>query len=199
MTEILIPQFIGSISYWGAAVQANKMIFSPQFPFRKSSRINRTEILTANGIQVLTVPVTGGRNIRGALKDIKISYDTPWQKIHLQALQSAYGKSAFWEFYVDHFTSLYQSKNVFLLDLNLQGFEMVQNKLKLKLELEVSLEEEFNEKQLNNLYRSDKALPSYFQTFSHKFPFTSDLSIIDLMMNIGPKSGDYLLGLKTID
>jgi len=39
-------------------------------------------------------------------------------------------------------------------------------------------------------------LPSYLQVFADRLPFESNLSILDLMMNRGPASLEYLLFIK---
>ena len=36
--------------------------------------------------------------------------------------------------------------------------------------------------------------PEYYQVFSTKFPFTPDLSILDLIFNEGPEAMNYLSG-----
>ena len=38
----------------------------------------------------------------------------------------------------------------------------------------------------------EKAVPEYFQVFNHKYPFQSNLSILDLLFNEGPATLSYL-------
>ena len=37
-----------------------------------------------------------------------------------------------------------------------------------------------------------EGMESYYQVFSDRVPFTPNLSIIDLLMNLGPEATDYL-------
>lgn len=196
MSVFLTPQFFGSILYWQHIIQNDSVYYNPSKRFIKSSRMNRTEIFTANGIQVLTVPVTGGRNIKMTYNDIKISYDIPWQKQHWHALQSAYGKSAFWEFYSHEIELCYRTKFVSLLELNMAGFALILKLLKIQKEFTPAQQTNASNTAESFLFRQEKILPVYFQTFSHKYPFESDLSILDLLFNVGPRSIDYLRNLN---
>jgi hypothetical protein len=196
MSEFLTPQFFGSIAYWQKILRHDSFIYDPTKRFEKSSRMNRTEILTANGVQILSVPVTGGRNIRLTYQAINISYETAWQKQHWHALQSAYGKSAFWEFYRDDLDLFYHTHHSSLIVMNLASLSLMLRWLKLNKKFNPEVQENMHCEIERVLHRQAIPMPSYFQTFSHKFPFESDLSILDLLFNVGPRSTDYLLQLN---
>lgn len=193
MSEFLTPQFFGSISYWQKILRQDSFLYDPSKRFEKSSRMNRTEILTANGIQILSVPVIGGRNSKLAYAAIGISYETAWQKQHWHALQSAYGKSAFWEYYRHNIDLFYHTHYSTLIDLNLASLDLILRLLKhSSIILQPGVQKNHYREADPVLYREKIDLPPYFQAFSHKFAFESDLSILDLIFNTGPRSREYL-------
>ncbi len=49
---------------------------------------------------------------------MEIDYSSPWNKIHLKSIQSAYQTSPFYEYYADDFNSLYEEMPERLIDLN---------------------------------------------------------------------------------
>lgn len=196
MSQILVPLYFGQISYWSVLLHQHSFNSHPQMPFQKSSRLNRTAIMTANGIEILTVPVQGGRNTKIPYSEVLISYDNDWQKNHWNAIQSAYGKSAYWEYYHDKFKTLYQQPFKKLIDLNITSLELIASLLKVAITAEEDKAIIASKDVSSFLFYTHSDLPIYFQTFSHKHPFASDLSILDLVFNTGPKA---LLYLKNID
>ena len=74
MSNLIIPQFFGSVLYWTNILSSNVISLKREVAFQKSSRMNRTEIMTANGLLLLTVPVIGGRNTRLPYSEIMIDF-----------------------------------------------------------------------------------------------------------------------------
>ncbi|MBK7956685.1 MAG: WbqC family protein [Bacteroidetes bacterium] len=172
--------FFGDIAYWVNRAQGIQTVDLTDLPFIPSSILNRTEILTANGLLKLTVPVEGGRKVKQMFSEVKIANGDTWKRDHLHALQSAYGKSAFWEFYKDRILDLYQNNHTYLCALNADTVQLVTDLLKMKEShnrTEIPFQLEF---------------PPYFQVFNSKFPFAANISILDLLMNKGNKTLDYL-------
>jgi hypothetical protein len=52
------------------------------------------------------------------VKDVRISYDFQWQRLHLMGLQTSYRSSAYFEYYEDDFNVFYEKKWTFLFDYN---------------------------------------------------------------------------------
>jgi hypothetical protein len=74
--------------------------------YQKRSLRNRYYILGANGAQVLSIPLKGGKNNQCPIQEVRISYSEPWQELHVKSIHAAYGKSAFFEYYIEDFTEL---------------------------------------------------------------------------------------------
>lgn len=95
------------------AIKQSRHIIIEQFEnFGKQSYRNRCEIMTANGTISLTVPVVKA-NSKTLTKDLKIMYATPWQKLHLRSIESAYKNSPYYEYYIDELMPFLKKRNLF--------------------------------------------------------------------------------------
>jgi len=182
--------YLPPISYFNNLLNSEKVCLDPNERWTKSSLRNRTVILSTNGKLNLTVPVQKSKQQQTLVKEIKISYNDPWVRVHKGAIESAYNKSAFFEYLKDELFTIYDKKHVFLIDLNSELTDWLFRKLKLKLKLEL-LPDEYLEAvdfrigsdQLSA--NSTNTILPYPQVFSEKFPFVDGLSILDLLCNKG--------------
>lgn len=191
--EAIYPLFyFGNIAYWKEALQSTNLILDIGFPLPKKSYANRTIILSANGLQTLSIPLIGGRGSKIRYRDVEISYSEKWVEQHKMALISAYSKSPFFEFYAPYFFAILNSKPKFLYELNEQLLREIYRLLKLKLNINYSTSAPFIPQKFIPQQFNDE-LVVYPQVFRYKFDFYPDLSILDLLFNLGTKSKDYLL------
>lgn len=173
--------------------------------FLKQSYRNRTIILAANGPESLVIPVAKGKDAKQRMKDLEISYDTPWQHIHWQAIVSAYQSSPFFEILQDDFSPFFRKKFRFLFDFNMELLQVILDILEISPEIRLTTAfEQVPEGCLNfreGIHpKPQKAYPDpafspvpYSQVFDDKFEFISNLSIIDLLFNCGSESYEILL------
>jgi hypothetical protein len=204
MKNVLLPVFyLPPISWFSVFMDAENEVTFEQFEsFPKQTYRSRTNIYGANGKLSLIIPIshTGKKE----LKEIEISNREDWRKHHWKSIKSAYQSSPYFEFYEDKLIRLFESKENFLLDFNLKGLEILQQIL--KTEKAYSLNEEYikNPQQVNFREKFSAKLPSeyemdnYYQTFSDKLGFLSDLSILDLICNKGPESVTYIKNIKQL-
>ena len=85
--------------------------------WQKQTERNRCTIVTANGTQCLTVPVTVP-SARCRTDEVLISDHGNWRHVHWNALCSAYGTSPFFEFYADDIKPFYDNRWEKLVDYN---------------------------------------------------------------------------------
>lgn len=164
--------------------------------FRKSTTRNRCTIMGANGRLLLTIPVEGGRSVKKPVKDVRINNGEPWQRNHWGSIFSSYGRSAYFEFYEDLFKPFYERRTKFLVDFNIELMTTCLEILHIKscISKTGSMESLQSENVLDtrNKKMKEKSNIPYYQVFSEKHGFVADLSILDLIFNLGPDSASYL-------
>ena len=182
--------YLGNIAYWKVLCQTEKIVFDIAQPIPKKSYVNRTIILTANGIQALTIPLKGGRGSKSPLSELEISYAEKWIDKHKMALLSAYSKSPFYEYYMPYFERILDSKFEKLVDINYALTKEIHRILKLQSDINlISSDTKLAYHSIPNEFHS---ISEYPQVFRYKFPFYPDLSILDLLFNLGPDARTYL-------
>ncbi len=184
----LLP-FCGNINFWKQILKQEEVFFSFSRKLDKKSYTNRTLIATANGIQTLSIPLEGGRGSRIPYCDVLMSNQENWRAKHLMALQSAYSKSPFYEFYIDKIAKVYASNHPTLQDFNFELFNTISKILKVEIHIKVEERMSIPISFEPNVF---EYLPSYPQVFRNKYEFQSDLSILDLIFNMGNRSLKYL-------
>ena len=199
---LLSTAYFAPIPFYALAVQSPKIYIERFENFIKQTYRNRCVILGANGPISLIVPVIKGRGSKVLIKDLKISYDTGWQKNHWRTIFSAYNSSPFFDYFKDDIFPFFEKKEKFLLDLNQKTHETVCELLEItgniiltdgfenSSEKTVNLREVISPK--NKMIDHQFQTESYTQVFSEKFGFVPNLSILDLLFNEGPNSYTFL-------
>jgi hypothetical protein len=95
---------------------------------------------------------------------------------------------------MDEIFVIYNTKEKYLIDLNLKTHQLI---LKfLQIDSKINLSNNYNSQTELEDFRDKKFQsinnPVYDQVFSIKKGFTPNLSIIDLVFNLGPESNNYL-------
>jgi len=169
--------------------------------FPKQTYRNRAGICSPDGVLTLTVPVIKGSKNHTKIRDVKISYDFEWQRLHWLSLEACYRRSAYFEYYEDDFAPFYDSKKpAFLFDYNEQILELLFKFLKMGAPIVYTETYEAAYPGLTDLRTSISPKSeivveqkSYFQVFDERNGFLKNLSIVDLLFNQGPQSGNYLI------
>ncbi|MEP7169545.1 MAG: WbqC family protein [Bacteroidota bacterium] len=201
---IFSTAYLPSIECISALIKFSSVEIEQWENYQKQTIRSRCHILGANGIQTLRIPVMHESKIKILTKDLKICYDENWQRIQWLALQSAYNKSPFFEFYKDDFEKIIFSNKIYLLDLNTELLQLILKILgaETKTNYSSTYEKKYPEndfrflaniktKSICNLQSSICNL-QYPQVFFYKFGFTPNLSIVDLIFNEGKASINYL-------
>ena len=175
--------------------------------YQKQSYRNRCRFYAADGVQALSYPIIheGGTH-KQPISEIKIDWSTPWLQQHERAIVSAYRTSAYFEYYQDELFAILESRPERLLDLNMELLKFFIEKTGIAVDLRLTTEysrdvdmedlrETIHPKRPNTILKDLALEKPYFQVFSRKYGFQSDLSIMDLLFNEGP---DSILYLKTI-
>jgi hypothetical protein len=191
--------YLPPVEYFSLVNRSDKVIVEREENYLKQTWRNRCNILSAHGIQKLTVPVYLGSIHKTPVKDIRIDYSKRWQQVHLRAMTASYNAAPYFEFYFETIQKVISNNHNFLLDLNLELTESVLRILKIEKDILYTTE---YEPDMNNEYDfryrispkkiSDYNIKRYSQVFAVKEDFLPGLSIIDLVFNMGPEATDYL-------
>ena len=198
MNILIHPTYFPSISHYIAMIKADSVTFEMEDNFQKQTNRNRMYIYSPNGIQLLNIPVKHAVEKHQKYKDVRIENDFGWQKNHFKSLEAAYRTSPFFEYFEDDFRPLFEKKHEFLMDLNLEVFQLVNDSLGINIQPQKTTEF-FHEvpdytdfRNLVNGKKDTTQLEEYTQVFNEKHGFINNLSILDLLFNDGRYAVDYL-------
>ncbi len=193
MSHIFPTAYLPSIEYVSLFLKTDDASIELFETYQKQSCRTRTNVMTANGVQTLTIPVIKTNGNHTLTKDIEISYKESWQQIHLRCLESAYRKSAYFDYYFPYFEKIYKQKFNTLVELNDFCLKTILKILKVKKDY--SFTTDFERITDENDYRVSLSkgtnkieMKPYYQVFADRHGFIPNLSIVDLLFNEGPNS-----------
>ena len=208
-TALLSTTYFGPVQWYQKVYRYDRVMIEHHETFQKQTYRNRCLIATTQGVQALTVPV----------KAPSISSHGNWRHVHWQALQSAYGESPFFEFYEDdlrpfffedRWDSLYEfnwdicKKMCGSIDIKphiTPTKEYIKSTDSIGLPVNHDIVGSSNAvvHDFRDVIRPKHPLPDadfqprpYYQVYRQKHGFLPNLSILDLLFNMGPESVFYL-------
>ena len=208
-TALLQTTYFGPIQWYQKLYRYDQTLIEQYDTYQKQTYRNRCVIATANGLQALTVPVE--HNVQRSTfsvqcKDLRISDHNQWRRVHWNALQSAYSESPFFDYYADDIRPFFEKKYEFLVDFNEAIRQTVCDLLDIQPKVEytssflspltshLSPLDDFRE--VINVKHpqadADFQPRRYWQVFEGKHGFQANLSILDLLFNMGNEAIFYL-------
>jgi hypothetical protein len=197
---VLPAVYLGNTDYYAALAASPSATIDIFENYQKQSYRNRAEIMSANGKLALTLPVEKLSSAKQTIKDTKLSYGIAWQRIHTEAIKSAYGSAAFFEYYADELLAIICNKHKFLADLLLEGHIFIYENLHICKAWEISKSycqhpiADFRQLMHPKKDPISKA-EAYTQVFSSKHTFCPHLSAIDLLFCCGPESESIITAM----
>ena len=207
MKALLSTTYFGPVQWYQKLYRYEEVEIEQWESFQKQSYRNRCLIATTQGVQALTVPVERNSPLSTLdsqlIKDVRISDHGNWRHLHWNALVSAYGESPFFEYYQDDIRPFFEKRWEYLFDFN----EVIREKMceLLDIQPKVGYSLEFKQSTVNkNIdYREgiqpkhpmtdpDFEPKSYYQVYQQKHGFLANLSVLDLLFNMGPECIFYL-------
>jgi len=198
MAEIVLTTaYLAPIVYYSEMVNADTVYLENFDFYLKQTYRNRCQIAAANGSMILTIPVEKADSGKMLTRDVYISQHNDWQIQHWRSIESAYNSTPFFEYYKDELVPFYEKKWMFLWDFN----QEIQAKMFELLNLDIlilptkeyknipdkkilDLRDAIHPKKENKYVNCDP----YYQVFEQRFGFQPNLSIIDLLFNMGNES-----------
>ncbi|MGN0281385.1 MAG: WbqC family protein [Prevotella sp.] len=200
---LLSTTYFGPVQWYQKLNTAEEVMLEAHENYSKQTFRNRCVIATANGLQSLTVPVERPEGIelnRCPIRDVRISDHGRWRQLHWNALQSAYSESPFFEYYADDLKPFFERHYEFLFDFNLEICNKLCELLDVRPSIRLTSEyvrhddlahgaDDYRDSIVPKHPRHDEAFVPrpYYQVFRHKTGFLPNLSVLDLLFNMGPE------------
>lgn len=194
------------VAYYAAMYRHGGAVIEQCDTYIKQTYRNRCTIVGAQGVQVLTVPVEKPTPSM-VMRDVRISDHGNWRHLHRSAIASAYGSSPFYEYYADDINRFYEQRYDYLVDYNCAQIECVCGWLGISAEVLRSesflsassaavtdLREAIHPKHPDMDLLSSYMPRPYYQVFASRHGFIADVSILDLICNMGNESLLVLAG-----
>ena len=201
MPPLFSTAYFPPIAYVAALMQHTDILIEIKETYPKQTYRNRMNIMTAGGGRALTVPVI--RNNHSRTEEVLIDPKERWNVIHLRTLTAAYSASPYYMYYQDDLEALLTRHYDRLIDLNQAALEWLLKQL--KHPCKVAFTEDYtaatgDPTDYRNTFSPKvpyptEGFPPYYQVFSDRLPFTPNLSILDLLFNLGPEAKEYLKAL----
>ncbi|HLN19821.1 MAG TPA: WbqC family protein [Bacteroidales bacterium] len=190
---LLTTAYLPPISYFTLLSSSASVFIEKNENYVKQTYRNRCYILSPHGRQLLVVPVLEGSRHKIGITEVRIDYSKRWQQVHLRAMVSAYKNSPFFDYYFDDIENTISAGFEFLWELNNSLLKVVLDVLKIKMlpeftaEFEKTGKSDYDYRYIINPEKPVNESLKYTQVFMNN-GFVPDLSIIDLIFNMGPDS-----------
>ncbi len=192
---LLRPAPAGSVARYIAMARAKEVTVDSAMRWDKRAKsTHRIAIASASGPQTLTVPVAKPAAYHEARLDtVTVSPHGSWWRLHLTALESAYGRTPFFDYYIDRFRHLmapdvagrsvawlcaaWDAAICPILYLPVPSYQAPSDAtgwLDMRAEKPTS------------------TCPPYWQVRGAESGFIPGMSILDLIFNLGPEAAIYL-------
>ncbi len=197
---ILPITYLSPVSYFCCLTSGYPVLIETGETFPKQTLRNRCEIADSNGKQILVIPVHKPGGNRTKTSEVLISTHQDWRTKHWRAIETAYSSSPFYLYYSDRLKELIFQEAHSLQDYTIFLIEKLSEMIGIDKQFEYSqgyLKESGDFLDLRGAF-SKKGFPGdieytpYQQVFSHRLGFLENLSILDLVFNLGPESLSYL-------
>lgn len=188
---LLPPQLFGSVAYYTLVAQYPRSVIDTSLHYDKRFKsAHRYSIAGTEGELRLTVPVSRpeGAFLTGNLtwNRVTISDHGRWWEVHMQALESSYSRTPYFEFYIDRFVTLFRPEHRPITDLVTEADSIIRKILG------IAPQSKKAEGDIHDYRRIDFSKIAtqrpYSQIRSDKYGFLPSLSILDLIFNLGPEA-----------
>ena len=211
MILLLSTAYFPTVEYMVYLANAAKVTIDLHETYPKQTWRNRCQIMTGNGLVSLTVPVEKPGGNHTSTSKVLVSEHYNWRENHWKTIFSAYRNAPFFLYYCDMVEELIQKRNSQHLHLlNQQILNMVLPEIGLKVFWDYSshfikdpgeyIDRRFSlsPKAKDRAGVANPEFPPYYQVFEDRFGFQPNLSILDLLFNLGPDTLGYLEGIKIL-
>lgn len=200
MKIIIEYQYLAPVCLFSILYKNSNIVFERCEHFQKRSFRNRCLIAGADGPISLSIPVIEGRGQKKRVTEVLIDYRTNWQMQHWKAIQTSYRRSPWFSHYGPSLEELFFQHVDLLVEWNerLFAWTILQLKMKISMEATEEYEKEYTDEYIDLRSRllpknyADFLVPKYPQVFEDRTGFLNNLSVLDILFNLGPAAATHL-------
>lgn len=193
------PHYFPTLEFFCAAFPFSEIRLERHAHYVKQGWRNRTAVNTANGVRMLSVPLTtkGNRVPMGA---VTIDHSSGWARTHWRTIESAYRNSPFFEHYESDLRQVLFSEKEFLFELDrdilsvcLKWIGWKKNITETTIYDQKPAATDFRDVIMAKVPASERTIykpAPYYQVFGSTF--ADNLSLIDLVCCCGPSSVEII-------
>lgn len=196
---LLSSAYFPPVQYFTKLISNEQCHIEQYENYQKQTYRNRCIIDSPNGALSLTIPIEKFPHNKCLMKDVRISEHGDWRHVHWQAFTSSYFNTPFFEYYQDEFRPFFERKFDFLIDFNeeiilkcceLIDIQTILTRTTCYAEPLTNEDDYRGSISPKRNWSDDKTFHpiEYYQVFAHKHGFLPNLSIADLLFNMGPES-----------
>lgn len=200
-TVFLSSAYLAPVEYYTKLATYDKVYIEQYDHYMKQTYRNRCTIATPGGELALSIPTVKPATLKCPMRDIRISDHGNWRSLHWRAIEFAYNQTPFFEYYKDDFRPFYEKKYEFLVDFNEELCRLVCSLIDIQPDMkrtqeyrtefaphEADFRERIHPKKDFRTEDPEFTPYPYYQVFKERLGFLPNLSIIDLLFNMGPES-----------
>ncbi len=202
MIPVFPTTYFGSIIYYQNLVKHSNVLIETKEHFPKQSYRNRCDILSADGILSLSIPVKKPNGSKTPTDEIQLANYENWRARHWRAIKTAYQSAPYFDYYGVEVHDLIFREDELLINYNDAITYSIFNWLDLPVKLDHTSafhsvqtddpREILVDKNKNNQFEQSP----YIQVFPSEQSFTPNISILDAIMCSGPLARNLLLPTK---
>ena len=202
---LLSTAYFPPVQYFSIINGCRSVLIERHENYTKQTYRNRTVILSANGVMPLVIPVKRLRGAKTIISEVRADNSCQWQKLHRISIESAYRSSPYFDYYFDDLEHFFRKNYNFLIDLNTEILDKIICLLNIKISIDFTTRYAepvppgiIDMRDLIHPKKRDSDCPvkfragEYYQVFGNRHGFQPDLSILDLLFNLGPDAPSYL-------
>ena len=191
------PQYFGSVDYYAALSSFGKVYVDLNLTADKRFKsAHRCRIIDTRDEIMLTVPICRPHGPHSWL-ETPVSAHGRWSHVHLTALESAYGRTPFFEYYIDRFAHIfdrdYEIDVVTVGELDRECDKIIRSILGIDNDVVYDTPRHNVDRDFRRIKEFEASTIPYYQLRADRLGFRPGLSILDLIFNHGPEAPLHLL------
>lgn len=196
------PQYFGTVDYYAALSSFGKVYVDLNLAADKRFKsAHRCRIIDTRDKIMLTVPICKTHGPHSWL-ETPVSAHGRWSHVHLTALESAYGRTPFFEYYIDRFAGIfgrdYSTDIISVGELDRECDKIIRSILCIDNEVVYGAPAHKVDFDFRRIKEFEASSTPYYQLRADHLGFRQGLSILDLIFNVGSEAPLHLLKLSKI-